>query len=186
MLDQASAPSKSSGRSRMASQMRVRPTTFGWAVGPQITRRCGSRTGSDRSSRLSRIENIAVLAPIPSASDRMATAETIGRRPHRAECIDGFRACSCSTGIRLWLVRGNAHHSSNVAGGLIVSNLGLRRGVDSDRHGKEDELEARRRVLGAPDGVHRGWRSGRCQPAPRRRSFHCRRRERRDRAWRDR
>ena len=77
MLDQARAPSKKLGRSRIASQIGfVHDDRLGsW---PTITRRCGSRTGSDRSSRLSRIENIAVLAPIPSASDRMATAETIG------------------------------------------------------------------------------------------------------------
>ncbi len=62
---------------------------------PTMTRRCGSLTGRDRSSRLSRIENIAVFAPIPSASDRIATAETTGaalmaRKALRISCMPVF------------------------------------------------------------------------------------------------
>ena len=43
-----------------------------------ITRRCGSRTGRVRNITLSSSEKIAVFAPMPSASDRMATADTTG------------------------------------------------------------------------------------------------------------
>src|SRR6476661_5962644 len=44
---------------------------------PTTTRRCGSVTGNDLSW-LSRSEKIAVFAPIPSASDRIATTVTMG------------------------------------------------------------------------------------------------------------
>src|SRR5437762_10471565 len=43
-----------------------------------VARRCGSATGSARSKRPLTIEKIAVLAPMPSASDSTATVETIG------------------------------------------------------------------------------------------------------------
>ena len=52
--------------------------------------------------------------------------------------------------------------------------------------GQEEELEARRRILGAPHGVHGGWRSGRCQPAPGGGFVHRRGRERCDGARRHR
>jgi hypothetical protein len=40
--------------------------------------RLGSRTGSDLSSRLLRIEKMAVFAPMPSANEMMATADSRG------------------------------------------------------------------------------------------------------------
>src|SRR5207253_6374252 len=44
----------------------------------RIASRCGSLTGSARRTRLLTSEKIAVFAPIPSASDRMATVVTTG------------------------------------------------------------------------------------------------------------
>src|SRR2546426_12351862 len=57
-----------------------------------VTRRCGSATGSVRRSMLLTREKIAVLAPIPRASERAATPQTIGvarsaRRARRRSCI---------------------------------------------------------------------------------------------------
>src|SRR6185436_3021537 len=45
---------------------------------PSTARRLADFTGSVRSINVSRIEKIAVLAPMPSASDRIATTVTIG------------------------------------------------------------------------------------------------------------
>src|ERR1043165_4729973 len=44
----------------------------------RLTRRCGSGTGSGRSSIWLKSEKIAAFAPIPSASDSTATAVTNG------------------------------------------------------------------------------------------------------------
>jgi hypothetical protein len=41
-------------------------------------RRCGSATGSERTTRLLISEKSAMFAPMPNASDRMATMVTIG------------------------------------------------------------------------------------------------------------
>ena len=67
--DQANAPSATwSWRARIASQI-------GLVQEPSVsmTSRSGSRTGSDLRTRLLRIENSAVFAPMPSASDSTAT-----------------------------------------------------------------------------------------------------------------
>ncbi len=60
-------------RSRICSQM-------GFVHDPPSisTRRAGSRTGSDFNSRLLRMENNAVFAPTPSASERTAMTVTTG------------------------------------------------------------------------------------------------------------
>ncbi len=69
MSEQAAAPSTSCGtRSRIASQI-------GFVQEPSFRRTSwpGSRTGSARRSRLSTSVKIAVFAPIPSASEAIAT-----------------------------------------------------------------------------------------------------------------
>ena len=79
VLDHAKAPSNSAWRSRTCSQIGLVQEL--WRPSLPVTSRtsrCGSPTGSDRSSRLSTIEKMAVLAPMPSASDSTATAVTIG------------------------------------------------------------------------------------------------------------
>jgi hypothetical protein len=45
-----------------------------------LTSPCGSGTGSRRSNSWSNAEKMVVLTPIPSASERMATPLTSGRR----------------------------------------------------------------------------------------------------------
>jgi hypothetical protein len=90
-FDVASAPSKRSWWPRICSQ-----TGLVQLVGPPLpttTRRCGSVTGNDLSRRLSRSEKIAVFAPIPSASDKIATAVTTGvafraRNASRRSCTN--------------------------------------------------------------------------------------------------
>ena len=71
--DHANTPAASSrSRSRTCSQM-------GLVHPPSSQTSCwGSRTGSDFKIRLLRIEKSAVLAPMPSASERTAIAVTIG------------------------------------------------------------------------------------------------------------
>ena len=56
--------------------------------------RCGSTTGSERSSSALMSEKMAVLAPMPSASDKAATIETMGvarseRTARRTSCMTG-------------------------------------------------------------------------------------------------
>src|SRR4051812_45575712 len=52
-----------------------------------VTRRSGDGTGSVRSNKASTMLNIAVFAPMPSASDTTAAAETIGEaRSARTAC----------------------------------------------------------------------------------------------------
>src|SRR6185295_2162294 len=76
--DQASAPSNSSRRRRISSQIRYGklPIVVGLPVPDRLTltSRCGSLTGSERRTRLFSSEKIAVFAPIASASDTTATA----------------------------------------------------------------------------------------------------------------
>src|SRR4051794_13688055 len=63
-----------------------------------MTRRCGSWTGSVRRTTLLTSVNIAVLAPMPSASDSTATAVTAGvaaraRTARRRSCITRPPGC---------------------------------------------------------------------------------------------
>ena len=88
-------------------------TTVEPGFGPgraEVDQPLGSRTGSGRSSIWSKSEKIAALAPMPSASDRIATAVRAGVRnsvrsarrrlgmdaPGRCAMVDGFsRPGSC-------------------------------------------------------------------------------------------
>src|SRR5258707_4373517 len=61
-------------------------------VSPTSASCWGSATGNVRSSRLLTMEKMAVLAPMPSASDRIATSETTGvarseRNARRMSCM---------------------------------------------------------------------------------------------------
>src|SRR4029079_9957644 len=73
----AKTPPKRSARSRICSQIGYVQESFPRSV-PTTASTPGSFTGRDRSIRLSRMEKIDVFAPIPSASDRIATRVTIG------------------------------------------------------------------------------------------------------------
>ena len=61
----------------MASQIGFVHDVYDWPW-RTITNCSGCETGSDRRISASTMEKIAVLAPIPSASERMAMSETKG------------------------------------------------------------------------------------------------------------
>ncbi len=92
----ANSPSYRSRRDRICSQIGFvhdrRPVPLLITVPSVIIASCcGALTGSARSSRLLTSEKIAVLAPMPSASDSTATRETTGvarsaRKARRRSC----------------------------------------------------------------------------------------------------
>src|ERR1051326_6512224 len=92
---QAIAPSNAWDRCRRLSQIAYvheSPLRFVPLTLVTSARRDGSATGSDRSSRPLTMEKMAVLAPMPSASGRIATIETTGvarsdRTARRMSCM---------------------------------------------------------------------------------------------------
>jgi hypothetical protein len=79
VLAYAKAPSCSAGRSRTASQIGLVHHAPNRVSSPAIrTRRSACGTGRARSTSASAMENIAVFAPMPSASESTATAVTSG------------------------------------------------------------------------------------------------------------
>jgi hypothetical protein len=88
----ANPPSKRRSRSRICSHMVWDQNVRRPVASRSMTSWCGSLTGSVRRNRLSRIEKMAVFAPIPSASDRIAMSDTTGvdlseRTASRRSCM---------------------------------------------------------------------------------------------------
>src|SRR5438552_19120372 len=91
-MNDAPTPSNADARCRIPSQTGYGYALLGDPPPDTIASRCGSRTGNARRTSVSTSEKIAVLAPMPSASDRTAIAVTTGVA--HSERIASFRSCT--------------------------------------------------------------------------------------------
>src|SRR4051812_6012593 len=123
-------------------------------------RRSGFATGNDRRIRLSTREKIAVFAPMPSASERMATAVTIGVA--RRERTARRRSCTAPP-VRL---KPDTTKSVNRRASTIPEHLG---GVNPRR--AEGRKPSRERADGAEHdgGANQRQRIARLEPVEERR-----------------
>ena len=116
----ANAPSKRRSRSRICSHMGLDQDVRRPAASRSMTSWCGSRTGSVRRNRLSRIEKMAVFAPIPSARDSAATTVTKGVLNSVRKASWMLRMSDAVSGWR-GMASGSYHRQRHFPGGLLMT-----------------------------------------------------------------